>query len=65
MEFKHIKDALARNFEQISANNTLFETDIDKDVLWNLYLDMTWTVNFIFERRTNGKLYYLRNQGRC
>jgi hypothetical protein len=39
MEFKHIKDALARNFEQISANNTLFETDIDKDVLWNLYLD--------------------------
>lgn len=39
MEFKHIKDALARNFEQISANNTLFETDVDKDILWNLYLD--------------------------
>ena len=39
MEFKHIKDALARNFEHISANNTLFETDIDKDYLWNLYLD--------------------------
>ena len=39
MEFKHIKDALARNFEHVSANNTLFETDIDKDYLWNLYLD--------------------------
>lgn len=39
MEFKHIKDALARNFEHISANNTLFETDINNDYLWSLYLD--------------------------
>lgn len=39
MEFKRIKDAIARNLEQISANNTLFETDVDKDCLWNLYLD--------------------------
>lgn len=39
MEFKNTKTLLAENFARISANNTLFEVDIDKDHLWNLYLD--------------------------
>ena len=39
MEFKNVKNALAENFSRISATNNLFETDIDKDCLWNLYLD--------------------------
>ena len=39
MEFKNVKNALAENFSRISATNSLFETDIDKDYLWNLYLD--------------------------
>lgn len=39
MEFKNVKETLANNFAQISANHTLYEVDIDKDYLWNLYLD--------------------------
>lgn len=39
MEFKNVKQLLAENFAKISANNHLFEVDIDKDYLWNLYLD--------------------------
>ena len=39
MEFKNVKNALAENFSRISATNSLFETDIDKDYLWNLYLN--------------------------
>ena len=39
MEFKNVKNALAENFSRISATNSLFETDSDKDYLWNLYLD--------------------------
>ena len=38
MIFNNVKELLAKNFEQISTNR-LFETDIDKDYLWNLYLD--------------------------
>lgn len=39
MEFKNVKNLLAENFARISATNRFFETDIDKDYLWNLYLD--------------------------
>ena len=44
MEFKKFREALAENFAQhFPANNAftsiLYEVDIDKDYLWNLYLD--------------------------
>lgn len=39
MEFKNVKNLLAENFARISAVNRFFEADIDKDYLWNLYLD--------------------------
>lgn len=39
MEFINVKNLLAENFYRISASNRFFETDIDKDYLWNLYLD--------------------------
>lgn len=39
MEFNNVKNLLAENFNRISAVNRFFETDIDKDYLWNLYLD--------------------------
>lgn len=39
MEFKNVKNLLAENFARISAANRFFEADIDKDYLWNLYLD--------------------------
>lgn len=39
MEFKNVKNLLAENFACISAANRFFEADIDKDYLWNLYLD--------------------------
>lgn len=40
MEFKNFKKALQENFKQISEGTShLFEVGIDKDELWNLYLD--------------------------
>lgn len=39
MEFKNVKNLLAENFARISEANHFFETDVDKDYLWNLYLD--------------------------
>lgn len=46
MEFKNVKRLLAENFETIFRSNLannpatiLYEVDIDKDYLWNLYLD--------------------------
>lgn len=39
MEFINVKNLLAENFARISETNRFFETDIDKDYLWNLYLD--------------------------
>lgn len=38
MEFKMTKELLANNFRLI-GQRPLFEVDIDKDYLWNLYLD--------------------------
>lgn len=39
MEFINARNLLAENFARISEANRFFETDIDKDYLWNLYLD--------------------------
>jgi hypothetical protein len=40
MEFRNFKRLLQENFKQISKDVThLFEVEVDKDELWNLYLD--------------------------
>ncbi|MFA5560103.1 MAG: hypothetical protein WDA59_11735 [Methanofastidiosum sp.] len=40
MEFKEFKGLLQENFKQMSQDAShLFEVDLDKDELWNLYLD--------------------------
>lgn len=40
MEFNEFKRLLQENFNEMSKNAThLFEVDLDKDELWNLYLD--------------------------
>ncbi|MFS0643776.1 hypothetical protein [Siminovitchia sp. 179-K 8D1 HS] len=40
MEFKNFKKALQENFNEMSADvNHLFEVELDKDELWDLYLD--------------------------
>jgi hypothetical protein len=40
MEFKQFKNVLQENFTQMSKDAThLFEVELDKDELWNLYLD--------------------------
>lgn len=39
MEFKRLKEQLAENFTTALGTKTLFETEVDKDYLWNLYLD--------------------------
>lgn len=43
MEFKNVKQLLTENFQAKfplnSSAHTLYEVDIDKDYLWNLYLD--------------------------
>jgi hypothetical protein len=40
MEFKELKELLQNNFSEITKDAThLFEVNLDKDELWNLYLD--------------------------
>lgn len=41
MDFKHLSNLFQKNFASIVHNNDvmLYETDVDKDHLWNLYLD--------------------------
>jgi hypothetical protein len=40
MEFKNFKKQLQEHFEQMTKDAShLFEVELDKDVLWNLYLD--------------------------
>jgi len=40
MEFKEFKNLFQKNFEQTTKNSThLFEVELDKDEMWNLYLD--------------------------
>lgn len=38
-EFKNLKERLAENFKIRCSEGRLYEVDVDKDVLWNLYLD--------------------------
>ena len=57
MEFKRLRDQLAENFTTALGSKTLFETDVDKDVLWNLYLDS-------FPEGTN-PIYYERRVYDC
>lgn len=54
MEFKKFKQNLSTHFATITARYPLYETDIDKDILWNLYLDsFPEGTNPVFrERRT-------------
>lgn len=52
MEFKKVKDLLINHFDAIKERFDLFETDIDKDVLWNIYLDsFPEGTNQIFRQR--------------
>jgi hypothetical protein len=40
MDFKEVKEQLQENFKEISEDvDHLFEVEVDKDELWNLYLD--------------------------
>lgn len=39
MEFTQLRDLLAKNFEENVGSNLLYEVDVDKDEMWNLYLD--------------------------
>lgn len=39
MEFRNVKERLTGNFERISETNQIFVTDIDKDYLWELYIN--------------------------
>jgi hypothetical protein len=53
MEFKQFKEMLQTNFQQMSKEVThLFEVNLDKDELWNLYLDsFPDGTNLIFRER--------------
>ena len=39
MEFKEFNSLLAENFKKMSEGKELYTVDIDKDQLWNVYLD--------------------------
>ena len=40
MEFVAIRDKLIKHFNKMTKDvDQLFEVDVDKDELWNLYLD--------------------------
>lgn len=40
MNFKKFRDLIEENFKEISKDVThLFEVEVNKDELWNLYLD--------------------------
>lgn len=57
MNFKDLKIRLAENFKNALETRTLFEVDIDKDALWNLYLDS-------FPKGTNS-IYRKRREYDC
>lgn len=57
MEFKTFRDRLRNHFESVMSDHDLFTTDIDKDELWNLYLDS-------FPPGTN-PLYRVRREYDC
>lgn len=39
MEFNRMQERLNKHFETVLADKTLYEVSIDKDELWNVYLD--------------------------
>ncbi len=39
MEFKEFRSKLQEHFDAMAANNTLFSVSVDKDEMWNTYLD--------------------------
>ena len=54
MEFKKFKNGLQENFKELTKDRThLFEVDVDKEFMWNLYLDSfpKGTNNIFRERR--------------
>lgn len=54
MEFKKFKNDLQENFKELTKDRThLFEVDVDKEFMWNLYLDSfpKGTNNIFRERR--------------
>ena len=58
MEFKEFKDLFQENFRQLSKeSDTLFEIELDKDELWNIYLDS-------FPKGTN-EIYRQRREYDC
>lgn len=57
MDFKTMKNRMIANFEAMSSNNYLFQVDIDKDELWNIYLNS-------FPEGTN-EIYCTRREYDC
>ena len=53
MEFKDFRKAIQDHFEKMVADvNTLFEVEVDKDEMWNTYLDSYPTgTNLIYRKR--------------
>lgn len=53
MDFKRFKEALQQNFKEMTKDvSHLFEVDVDKEELWNLYLDsFPEGTNNIFRQR--------------
>lgn len=54
MKFVEMRNILMEHFQTIVENNSpLFETDVDKDTLWSLYLDsFSSSANPLFRKRT-------------
>jgi hypothetical protein len=58
MTIKHVKTSLQKNFIEMAKDSThLFEVELDKDELWNLYLDS-------FPAGTN-EIYRVRREHDC
>lgn len=61
MEFKKFKQALQKHFnEMVFGADRLYEVDIDKDALWNLYLDsFPAGTNEVYRERRGTRLLLL------
>jgi len=69
MEFKQFKKALKANFkEMVKDTDHLYEVEVDKDVMWDLYLDShTEGTNEVFRERRQADCsackQFIRNMG--